>query len=407
MLTPTQAIDRLRALAGAPFVLDVVARTPGAWIVGGAARDALLDRDARELDIVVEGDPGSLLDALGGERVTHARFGTATVTLDGPALGLADTVTVDVARARAESYAAPGALPDVEAATVQEDLHRRDVSVNAIALRPPTADGGDVQLLQVPGALDDLRDGVLRVLHDRSFADDPTRLWRMARYAARLGFAVDPHTAALAARADPRTVSGPRLGNELRMALREPDAPAVLRAARALNPRLLPAEVELEPRRLPAALALLGDEGRADLMTLAACCGAVDAATLVAWLSELGFSSHELDIVAAGSRASTYMPLHRAQTGAEIARAARGTPTEVVALAGGPQAERWLTELRHVRLQITGDDLKAAGVPEGPAVGRALAHVLDRRLDGTLEPGRAAELAAALAVVAADEAARG
>ncbi len=138
-------------------------------------------------------------------------------------------------------------------------------------------------------------------------------------------------------------------------------------------------------------------------MTLAACCAAVDAATLVDWLTVQGFSAAELSIVAAGSRASTYMPLHAAQTDSQIARAARGAPPEVVALAGGPQAERWLDELRHVRLQITGEDLKAAGVPEGPAVGRALAHVLDARLDGTLAPGREAELAAALAMLDAEQ----
>jgi tRNA nucleotidyltransferase (CCA-adding enzyme) len=394
MLTPAQAIDRLRALEGGPLVLDLVAATPGAWVVGGAARDALLDRDARELDIVVEGDPQPLLDALGGDQVVHPRFWTATVTLD-DALGHGP-VTVDIARARTETYAAPGALPDVRHATVAEDLSRRDVSVNAIALRPPMGPGGEVEVLAVPGALEDLGSGVLRVLHDRSFVDDPTRLWRVARYATRLGFTVDPHTAARAARADPRTVSGPRLGNELRLALREDDPLAALAAAYALNRRLLPPEVELQPRRLPAALALLAGEGRTDLVILAACCAAVDAATLVDWLADLGFSSAELDIVAAGSRASTYMPLHAARTGSQIARAARGTPVEVVALAGGPQAERWLSELRHVRLQITGEDLKAAGIPEGPAVGRALARVLDARLDGTLAPGREAELGAAL-----------
>ncbi len=223
MLTSHQAIDRLRTLEGASFVLEVVAGTPGAWVVGGAVRDALLDRDARELDLLVDGDPAGLLDALGGERTTHPRFATATVTLDARALGLRRAVTVDVARARAETYAAPGALPDVRPATVAEDLHRRDVSVNAIALRPPTVPGGEVQTLQVPGALEDLEAGVLRVLHDRSFQDDPTRVWRVARYAARLGFTVDPHTVALAGRADPRTVSGPRLGNELRLALGEDD----------------------------------------------------------------------------------------------------------------------------------------------------------------------------------------
>ncbi|MCW2999608.1 MAG: tRNA nucleotidyltransferase [Solirubrobacterales bacterium] len=400
MLTPAQAMDQLLALPEGPFVLERVRQTPGAWIVGGAVRDVLLGRAPRELDVVVEADPAPLIAALGGSAVSHARFGTATVTLDVP--GAPGPVTVDIARARTEAYAEPGALPDVQEATVLADLQRRDVSVNAIALRPG-AEGAAPELLHVPGALDDLDRGVLRVLHDRSFRDDPTRVWRVARYAARLGFAVDEHTAALAAQADPGTVTGVRLGNELRLALRERDPLAALSATAALNGRLLPKGIDLAPRRLAAALALLPAGGRADLVTLAACCGPVDAATLVGWLADLGFSAAELDIVAAGSRASTYMPLHQARSGSAIARAARGVPLEVVALAGGAQAERWIRELQHVRLQITGQDLLAAGVPEGPIVGRVLQRVLDQRLDGTLAAGREAELAAARAALAAAE----
>jgi tRNA nucleotidyltransferase (CCA-adding enzyme) len=115
----------------------------------------------------------------------------------------------------------------------------------------------------------------------------------------------------------------------------------------------------------------------------------------VAWLDDLGFTAAERDVVAAGSRASTLAPLRAARTPAEIGRAARGAPPEVVALAGGPNARRWLGELRHVRLEITGADLLAAGVPEGPEVGRLLARALDRKLDEGLS-GRDAELAAAL-----------
>ncbi|MCW3041759.1 MAG: tRNA nucleotidyltransferase, partial [Solirubrobacterales bacterium] len=328
-----------------------------------------------------------------GETVArHERFGTATVTLDETAPD-GSPVTVDVARARTESYPQPGALPEVSWTSAAEDLRRRDVSVNAIALRP------DGTLLGVDGALEDLEAGVLRVLHDRSFADDPTRLWRVARYAARLGFTVEERTAQLARRADVRTVSGPRLGSELRLALLEPDPLAALRAAAGLHAGLLVAGLDVDPPRLPAALALLaGIPGtRTDLVTLGACARTVDAAALVTWLNDLGFSSADLDIVAAGSRASTHMPLVNARTPTQIARAARGVPLEVVALAGGEAARRWIEELRHVRLAITGDDLIAAGVAPGPELGRRLQQALDARLDGTLAPGADAELRAALA----------
>jgi tRNA nucleotidyltransferase (CCA-adding enzyme) len=395
MLNPPAAIDRLRTLPAGARVIGIVAATPGAWVVGGAARDAQLGREAREFDVLLEGDPAPFLKALGGDIVSHERFGTATATL--PETTAAGTpVTVDVARARTERYAAPGALPEVTFATVAEDLARRDVTVNAIALRPDAA-GGPPAVLGADGALEDLEAGVLRVLHDRSFVDDPTRVWRVARYAARLGFTVDPGTAALAARADPGTVSGPRLGSELRLALREPDPLAALRAAAALNDRLLVPGLDLDPPRLPATLALLPPGTRTDLVILAACARGADAAALVRWLTDMDFGSAELDIVAAGSRASTHGPLQRAQTAAQIARAARGVPLEVVALAGGDQARRWIDELRHVRLQITGEDLLAAGVPQGPEVGRRLQAALDARLDGRIAEGREAELAVALA----------
>jgi tRNA nucleotidyltransferase (CCA-adding enzyme) len=263
------------------------------------------------------------------------------------------------------------------------------VTVNAIVLRL------DGTLEHVDGALEDLRAGVLRVLHDGSFVDDPTRVWRIARFAARLGFEVEPHTRALAGAADPTTVSGDRLGAELRLALDEPDPLAALQAVRELNPAYLPAGFDPRPRALAAALHLLPDGGRADLLTLAACTAGMDAAELLGWLDDMGFTAPERDLVAAASRFSTGAPLRAARTNAEVARAARGAPVEAVALAGGENARRWLDELRDVRLEINGDDLLAAGIPEGPDIGARLQRALDRKLDGEIA-GREQELAAAL-----------
>lgn len=385
MRTADQALSALARRPDGARVLDALRAVSGGRIVGGAARDALLGRDPRELDVVTAGDLDALLTALGGTVLErHERFGTATVDLGMGA-------PVDVVCARAESYAAPGALPDVRPGTLEEDLARRDVTVNALALDP---DGG---LHGAAGAVDDLEAGLLRVLHDASFSDDPTRLWRVARYAARLGFTVEAHTRRLAAAADPSTVSGVRHGNELRLALREPDPRATLRATMELAPALLVAGFDPDPPKLDGALDLLAEvpDGRADLVTLAACCGGVDAATLVAWLADLEFTAHERDLVAAGSRACTHAPLHAARANSEVARAARGVAPEVVALAGGENARRWLTHLRHVHLEIDGRDLIAAGVPEGPDVGLRLARALDRKLDDGIA-GPEAELAAAL-----------
>jgi tRNA nucleotidyltransferase (CCA-adding enzyme) len=377
-----EALDALRALPCGARALEAFAPGDGVHLVGGAVRDLLLGRRPREVDLVVEGDLDAAAERLRGHTVTaHDRFGTARV--------LFDDCEIDLVRARRERYLRPGALPEVESASLDEDLRRRDVTVNAIAL------GLDGALHAVPGALDDLDAGVLRVLHDRSFVDDPTRLWRVARYAARLGFEVEPRTRALAHAADPSTVSGDRLGAELRLALREPDPPAALRAARDLQPRLLPEGFDPDPPGLAAALALLPTDGRKDLVTLAAATAGMDTRALLAWLHEMGFPASERDTVAAASRFSTGAPLRAARTPAEIARAARGAPVEAVALAGGENARRWLDELRHVRLEITGADLLAAGVPQGPEIGARLRRALDRKLDGEAS-GREAELAAAL-----------
>jgi tRNA nucleotidyltransferase (CCA-adding enzyme) len=381
MRNAAEALDALRDLPCGARLLTAYAPEDGVHLVGGAVRDLLLARLPRELDLVVEGDVDAVALRLGGTIRSHDRFGTARVQADG--------CEYDLARARTETYAAPGALPDVRPASLAEDLHRRDVTVNAIAL---SLDG---RLLHVEGALADLDAGVLRVLHDGSFVDDPTRLWRVARYAARLGFTVEPRTRALAAAADPSTVSGDRLGAELRLALREPDPFAALRAAEELNPRLLPDGFAVREEAGRPALELLPPEGRPDLVVLAACTAGMGARELLAWLDAMGFTAGERDVVAAASRFVTGAPLRAARTNAEVARAARGAPLEAVALAGGDNARRWLDELRHVRLEITGDDLLAAGVPQGPEVGERLRRALDRKLDGEID-GREEELEAAL-----------
>ena len=381
MRNSREAIDALRDLPCGARALAAFAPGDGVHLVGGAVRDLLLGRRPREVDLVVEGDLDAAAARLGGTVTAHDRFGTARV--------LFGDCEIDLARARREHYLRPGALPEVEPASLEEDLRRRDVTVNAMAI------GLDGALRAVPGAVEDLEAGVLRVLHDHSFADDPTRLWRVARYAARLGFAVEPRTRALAHAADPSTVSGDRLGAELRLALREPDPPAALRAARDLQPRLLPEGFDPDPPGLAGALALLPPEGRRDLVTLAAATAGMDARALLAWLDEMGFTGPDRDTVAAASRYSTGAPLRAARTPAEIARAARGAPLEAVALAGGENARRWIDDLRHVRLEITGDDLLAAGVPQGPEIGERLRRALDRKLDGEVH-GRSAELRAAL-----------
>ena len=381
-MVASAVVTKLQSMPAGVRLLDAVAATGEAWLVGGAVRDLLLGREPRELDVAVEGDVRPLAQALGGTLLLHEAFGTATVTVG------ADTF--DLAQTRTETYAEPGALPQVQPALLAEDLARRDVTINAIAVALPS---GRVEA--APGALDDLEAGVLRVLHDASFTDDPTRVWRVARYAARLGFAVDPHTAALGAGAGPGAVSGERVGHELRLLLGEPDPGAALAALVALNHNVLPEGFDPAPAALAPAQAILPPDGRRDLLVLAACTGSMDLGLLYRWLDHLQFPGPDRDLVAAASRWVTGAPLRAARTPSQIARAARGAPVEAIALAGGPNARRWIDELRHVRLAIGGDDLLAAGVPEGPEIGARLARTLEQVLDGHVA-GREAQLAAAL-----------
>jgi tRNA nucleotidyltransferase (CCA-adding enzyme) len=359
----------LAALAGYPALPR---RGVRAAVVGGFVRDVWLGREPRELDLVVEGDVGTLAQALGGNYVVHEPFGTATAVGDG--------WRIDLAMARRERYPAPGALPEVEPASIEEDLARRDFTVNAVAV---TIDGGE--LIAAEGALEDLAAGTLRVQHDASFIDDPTRLIRLARYAERLGFGIDPHTAALARAAGFATLSGGRLGGELRLALVEPDPVAVL----AHLAEQLPISIDREQIETAAALAP-PDSDRPMLLL-----GAV--ARDERWLGGLELTAREHAIALACHRASPPAD----ETPSALWRAWREVPIEAVAVAGArggaPAARRWIEELRRVKLEIGGDDLLAAGLREGPQIGRALERTLAAKLDGELSGGRTAELAYALA----------
>jgi tRNA nucleotidyltransferase (CCA-adding enzyme) len=425
VVAPEIVLEQLRGLPGGAALLEVAARRDDVELVGGAVRDLLLGREPRELDVVVGGQVASFaedaalfaeqlsarmnasLSGAGALAVTneHERFGTALVTWDGG--------KIDIAARRAETYAAPGALPEVRPGTGLEDLQRRDFTVNAIAV---TLDGQRGREMHAsPGALEDLRAGRLRVLHDTSFIDDPTRLLRLARYAVRLEFEIEPHTSALAREAIATraldTVSGARIGAELRLALAEDDAVAALAAMNelgvlgALHPRL-----RFEQSVARATLALLPEDGRADLALLASLvlplalrAGEEDPrAEIVALLDRWDFPASDRDRVAtaAGAVPRLIEQLPAAERPSMIRAAVQGVPLEGVALAGAlgceEPARRWLQDTRHVHLQITGDDLVAAGIPEGPEIGRRLEAVLRLRLDGELPNGREAELRMAL-----------
>jgi tRNA nucleotidyltransferase (CCA-adding enzyme) len=333
------------------------------YLVGGAVRDLLLGRGRADIDLVVEGDATALAERLGAEVVSHERFATAKVRLDGHEL--------DIASARSESYPQPGALPVVEpAATLEEDLARRDFTINAMAISL----NGPERLIDPFEGQADLAAGRLRVLHPRSFLDDPTRAIRAARYAARFGFELEPETEALLRAADLTTVSADRRDAELMRLAGE--------------------------RRAPRGLGLLGEWGLVELREggeeLAERVDEVlerppwrdeaprDAAVLAAALGPEGEEGR-----LAGARP--------ARPSAAVALASGLEPVELVLARalGAEWLDRYVEEWRAVRLEIGGEDLLAAGIPRGPAVGRGLQAALRGKLDGEVD-GRDHELEVAL-----------
>lgn len=411
---PAELLRRMIALPAAAPLRAVLAVHAGeerdVYLVGGAVRDLARGDAPAELDLLVLQDPAPLAVALAGDGPrtvrSHPRFGTATVTRDGFAY--------DVARARAETYDRPGALPSIAPADVATDLRRRDFTVNAIALALSGPRRG--LLLAAEGAVSDLESETLRILHPESFRDDPTRLLRLARYAGRLGFAIEPVTRerardAITGRAL-ETVSAERIGTELRLLAAESDPVAAFGSVSALglDAALAPGFGLGDPGLARRALEALPADARPAVVVLAAATLGMDAEDRDAMLSRWAFPASERDAIAAAVRDAPALAgaLAAAHAPSEIAAAARGADTEAIALAAGlaggrarPQAaavtaaRAWLDGLRDVELEITGADLLAAGVPPGRAVGAGLRAALAARLDGRAR-GREAELAEAL-----------
>jgi tRNA nucleotidyltransferase (CCA-adding enzyme) len=371
------------------------------YLVGGAIRDLLRgDPGITDVDLAVDGDAAPLARrlarALGSPaRVTvHAAFGTSTVRWE--------DMRVDIARTRSESYARPGSLPAVEPAGIEADLLRRDFTVNSMALRLGNGDS----LLDPAGGRGDLERRVIRVLHRASFRDDPTRVFRAVRYAARLGFELDPDTDELA-RAALRDglvghLSGSRLRAELLALLSEATAPAAvgrlgaLGACRAVWPGLdcdpqtqaLLERVELLRQRYSART----PAWRCALVVLAR--GLPDA--------DLPVLAHRLVLRkrdAATLRGSIGVPVPADDAGpAAVAEVFAARPVEAALLAAGAgssAAATYLDHLRGVQLSIDGGVLRdELGLPESPRVGEVLRELLRRKRNGELET-REAEIAAA------------
>lgn len=406
---PETKIEALKAIPGFDRLLAAVSDRKGVYLVGGAVRDLMLGFAQFDFDLVVEGDSAELADHLaaeiGGTTRKHSRFQTATFYSEDGLL------SVDIATARTETYSKPGALPDVTPADLERDLVRRDFTVNAMAMSLWSEQLGELH--EFPDATSDLAARVLRVTHDMSFIDDPTRLLRMLRYGARLGFSAEPHTEDLARAAvesgAPSTVSGARIGDELIDLLSERSALVAIDSMYALGlDRELHPKFDADEYVCARVLVDLPDGIRQDLLLLALCSRTMNEAELGEWLKHLALSSRDAAVVTDAVLHSEALAeeLDPDAPPADIAGLLRRHRPETLCLSAGLSStppekasaiREWLTERSDGKLEISGADLREAGVGEGPVIGHALADTLDATLNGELS-GREEQMQHALQV---------
>jgi tRNA nucleotidyltransferase (CCA-adding enzyme) len=382
------------------------------WLVGGVVRDLLLTLPVgRDIDVAVEGDPQLLAAALATAGTmkliaAHPRFMTVTVELDG--------FSLDLIRTRRETYRAPAALPTVFAADITADLLRRDFSVNALALRLTLQNGElSADLLADPtGGRADLQQGRLRLLHAHSLIDDPTRLLRGVRIAARLQLQPEPQTAAWIADAVAAdrlaTVSNERLQSELCLLLEEPDPAAVIDRAEAWGLRAHFCRVPLGGPQLAARLqrlntdrsGLAADQDR-HLLIAGLITADLDAAVsadllarftlprpfqrLISRLPELQALLPELRHLQQPSRIDTLLQPFETALCAVVHYAAQPDDPAAARLA------EYLQTLRPRRAPLDGSRLRQLGVPAGAALGACLRDLRAAFLDGDVTDQASAE----------------
>ncbi len=404
------------------------------YIIGGFVRDLLVGRLASELDLVVEGDAISLARSLaahyGGSVEPHTPFGTASWMLAPHIAEMLNVLPEDLpeyihlASTRLESYPEPGALPTVQLTaphpaehrktrpiSIQEDVSRRDFTVNTLGIQlapPPFRVRFDAN-----GGMADLRAGLIRVLHDRSFIDDPTRMFRAVRFEQRLGFQIEPHTEALIRQALPviAAVSGPRLRHELDLILAEATPVKVLSRLDSLgilaaidsglifDESLRFAFTNLQPvfaaNRQSAQMLAPGwsvehIEPISVYWTLLLC--RVDAATLERLTARLQLLRADVANAQGGQQACEALPeLARGDAApSRVTHLLEGIPDPALlaayALAPNDAAREriasYAVRWRHVRPALQGDTLKAMGLKPGPRFGTLLRRLRDAKLDG-------------------------
>ncbi len=362
------------------------------YLVGGVVRDLLLGQTNLDLDLVAEGDAIELAQQLAlinqGKITTHPRFGTAKLQWN--------KWSIDLVTARSETYAKPGALPSVKPISIEHDLARRDFTINTLAIKLNPNHYGE--LIDLYGGRDDLEHKLIRILHEKSFIDDATRIWRGLRYEQRLNFQLEANTLKLLKRdiAMLDTISGDRIRYELECILKEEYPEKVIRRADELKvlPKLHPAlkgngwlaekfnearQLSLpEPPPIGLYLALLtypltSEEAEELISRLRL------PKSLAQTLRDTASIKSKVDSMAEPELAPSgiYRLLHSYSQQAIIANSlASDSPTAC------QHIHLFLKNLRYVKPVLTGDDLKRMGIAPGPRIKKVLELLHEARLDG-------------------------
>ena len=384
---PSGALEGLR-LAGI-LAAEGESEVEAAYLVGGSVRDALLGLTPGDMDLSIVGDApqfaATFADKGGGVVEAVSQFGTARVGLPAGRF--------DLAMSRTETYATPGALPTVKSSGIQEDLSRRDFTINAMAVDLSPSNWGD--LVDPHGGFSDTARRRIQILHPGSFRDDPTRIFRAIRYEQRLGFNLDPGALSLMKRDWDYMdlISAARVRGELEKILGDPLRADILAAA---EDRDVLAGIDISFRVSRAALqAMRRNPDRDILFYLALATASLTENEALSLVTRLEPPQEWREIILSS-------PRYRGMS--SILRNENLSPSEVVSVLGEfplplLEAQRALTGstnqksrldqylgiLRHVRPEITGADLLGAGVPQGPEIGIMLDEVLRARMDGRVK----------------------
>jgi len=375
-----------------------------AYLVGGTVRDLLRGERNLDIDIVIEGDGITFAKALGEKlsaRVkTHERFNTAQV--------IKDKTKLDVATARTEYYESPAALPKVETSSIKKDLYRRDFTINTLAIKLNPRDFG--LLIDFFGGQRDLREKTVRVLHNLSFIEDPTRAFRAIRFSERFNFKIGKHTESLIKSAGTMNLferlSGPRLYEELLLLFHETEPSRTLKRLsdlgllKVIHPSLVfNEELEATMKSMYETLSwfsLLFLEEKTDrgILFLMAVLTALKDEETKAAVERLVPSPKIRDLIILGiplaREVLKKLPLNEpVETYNLLSKLKLETILLAMAISKDRQKQKvisyYLTELRKAKTILTGEDLKLLGIEPGPLYSQILKKLLEERLRGHLK----------------------